>query len=318
MLTVVNSHRRLLSMQTLLDAFVSLVEEGRTYVFLLPIYVSLLAGERIAHALWSKRPWNDRDGAANLSITIAYLGVELVVGKIVPVAAMAWLYEHARLFALGNAWHGWLIAFLLHDLTWYVDHRLGHRTGLFWATHHVHHSSEEFNTTVASRGFIFDNTVARPMYFLLPLLGMSPFQFVAMRIFVSVWGIAQHTRLVPRLGWLDWWFATPSSHRVHHGSNDKYIDKNYGEVLMIWDHLFGTYQAEEEEPVFGVTEPIGTHNPIKIQVAGIAGLLQRMSSASRIADKLRYLIKPPEWSHEPSRNTTSGPRCPPWLEIATR
>ncbi|MFW6049772.1 MAG: sterol desaturase family protein [Myxococcota bacterium] len=285
-------------LEWVVDAYLQLVAEGRTYVLLLPVYAVLLLGERVAHGVLSERPWNDRDAAANVAITVTYLGVDVLIGKILPVGLMAWLFDHARLATLPSGATGWLLAFLLHDLFWYVDHRIGHRVGFFWALHHVHHSSEEFNTTVASRGFIFDNVFARPLFFLLPVFGVSAFQFIAVRIVVSIFGIMQHTRLVPKLPWLDRVLATPSSHRVHHGRNDKYIDKNYGEVLMIWDHLFGTYQPEEEEPEYGVTEPIGTYNPIAIELAGLRWLGRRMASADRLADKLRYLIKPPEWQHD--------------------
>jgi sterol desaturase/sphingolipid hydroxylase (fatty acid hydroxylase superfamily) len=279
------------------DAFLRLVAEGRTYVLLLPVYAALLIGERVAHGLLTRRPWDNRDAAANVSITVAYLGVDVLFGKILPVGLMAWLFDHARLVDLPVGAAGWLLAFLLHDFIWYVDHRMGHRVGFLWALHHVHHSSEEYNTTVASRGFIFDNVLARPLFFLLPIFGVSAFQFIVIRIVVSIFGIAQHTRLVPKMPWLDRVLATPSSHRVHHGSNDKYIDRNYGEVLMLWDHLFGTYQPEEEEPDFGVTDPIRTYHPIKIQLAGLRWLAHRVASADRLSDKLRYLVKPPEWDH---------------------
>lgn len=284
--------------------FRELVTRGETYLFLLPIYAGLLATERIAHGVLSERKWNDRDGAANIAITVAYLAFDLLVGKLLPLAAMAFLYEHARIVTLSDTWHGWLAAFLLHDLIWYVDHRMAHRTALFWSFHHVHHSSEEMNTTVASRGFLLDNSLTRPLYYLVPILGVSPFMFIALRILASIWGIAQHTRLVPKLPGLDWLLATPSSHRVHHGSNAKYIDKNYGEVLMIWDHLFGTYQREEEEPAFGVTERLETYNPIKIELAGLSWLWRRVAPATSARDALRRLIKPPEWQpSEPARSS---------------
>ena len=286
-------------LEWVVDAFVRLVRQGETYVFLLPIYVALLTGERLAHELTSARRWSDRDSAANIAITVAVLLVDVLLGAIVPVGVMMWLFEHARLLTLGDAWSGWLIAFLLHDLTWYVDHRLAHRVGALWSVHHVHHSSREYNMTVASRGFLLDNTtLTRPLFFALPLLGVSPFQFIALRIVTSVFGIAQHTRLVPRLPGLDWLLATPSNHRVHHGRDPLYIDRNYGEVLMIWDHLFGTYQREEHEPSYGVTEPIETHNPAKIQVAGLRWLARRVRGATRWRDKLAYLVRPPEWRHD--------------------
>jgi len=281
---------------SLVESFLVLVAEGKTYLVLLPVYVLLLTGERVAHGLITRRPWNERDGAANIAITIVYLGVDLLVGHIVPVALMAWLFEHARLLTLGTTGFGWLVAFLLHDLTWYVDHRLAHRVAFMWAPHHVHHSSPEYNTTVASRGFVLDNVIARPMFYLLPVLGVSPFQFIVLRIGVSIFGICQHTRLVPRLGWLDWLFATPSNHRVHHGSDALYLDRNYGEVLMIWDHLFGTYQREEQEPTFGVTDPIHTTNPITIECAGFRWLWKRVVSAPTWKQKLRALVMPPEWN----------------------
>ena len=288
-----------------MDALVSLIEEGRTYLILLPVYVVLLVGERIVHELSSERAWDERDGAANIAITVAMLGMDLLIGALLPVAVMALLYEHARLVTLEGGL-GWLLAFLLHDLTWYVDHRIGHRVGLFWALHQVHHSSREFNMTVASRGFILDNSsLTRPLFYLLPIFGVSPLHYIAIRVLVSIWGIAQHTRLVPRLGWLDLIFATPSSHRVHHGIEPEYIDKNYGEVLMIWDHLFGSYQPEAQEPSYGITTPLETYNPLRIEVAGIAWLLARVRSAPRWSDKLRYLVKPPEWrhDHEPGEGT---------------
>lgn len=284
-------------LEWLTDTFLRLVASGDTYIFLLPIFVALVLGERLACALTRAR-YDDRDAGANIAVTVAVLAIDTLVGAVLPLALLAWLYEHARLFTLGDGARAWLLAFLLHDLVWYVDHRISHRVGLFWAMHHVHHSSSEYNATVASRAFILDNVMARPLFYALPVLGVSPFQFIAVRIVVSVWGIAQHTRLVPKLPVLDWLLATPSSHRVHHGSDPKYIDRNYGEVLMIWDQLFGSYQPEEEEPNYGVTEPINTYNPLAIELAGFRGLARRVRAATRWRDKLAYLVMPPEWRHD--------------------
>lgn len=279
------------------QSFSQMVMQGQTYLFLLPIYTGLLLGERLVHERTSHRKWDDRDGATNIFITVVYLLLDVVIGHILPLGLVAILYENFRIVTLGYTWFGWLFAFLLHDLTWYLDHRLSHRVGILWALHHVHHSSQEFNMTVASRGFWLDNSLARPLFYLLPLFGVSVFHFVVIRIITSVLGIAQHTRLFPKVTWLDAFFATPSNHRVHHGSNPKYIDRNYGEILIVWDRLFGTYQKEEEEPTYGVTEPIDTYNPFKIEVAGIQWFLQRFRSATNWQDKLRYLWKPPDWKH---------------------
>lgn len=284
-------------LESLSGALLRLVSEGETYVLLLPAYVLLLSGERIAHGLRSERRWNNRDAAANVSITVAYLGLDVLVGHILPVGLMAWLYEHARLVSLPVGAAGWLLAFLLHDLAWYVDHRLSHRVGLLWAMHHVHHSSREYNMTVASRGFLLDNTIARPMFYLLPVLGVSPFHFITLRVVISVFGILQHTRMVGRLPLFDGWLATPSNHRVHHGQDTLYLDRNFGEVLVLWDRLLSTYQRERQEPTFGVIDHEPSYNPLRIETAGLHWLGQQMSTAPRWRDKLRYLWKPPGWSH---------------------
>lgn len=278
-----------------LAALLRLVDEGEVYVVLLPVYVVLVGGERIAHGLLAEHRWDDRDAAANITITVAMLMLDVLVGALAPVALMAWLHTHIAPFTLAGAW-GWLAAFLLYDLAWYVDHRIAHRTGFFWAMHHVHHSSPEFNTTVASRGFVLDATMlTRPTFYLLPLIGVSPLHFIVVKIITNVWGIAQHTRLVGRLGPLDGILATPSNHRVHHGVDAIYLDRNYGEVLILWDRLFGTWQPEQHPPTYGVTQPIDSHNPLTIEVAGLRWLRAKMARCARWQDALACLVRPPEW-----------------------
>ena len=282
------------------SSFIQLVEHGEVYLVLLPAYVGLILGERVWQ--WAKgrhRGWNLADSGANVVITLGYLGLDVVLGGVLPLAVIAWLHAHLALFELGFGPAGWAAAFLMYDFIWYLDHRLSHRVGLFWAMHQVHHSSREFDMTVASRGFVLDNTLLpRPLFFLLPLFGFSPLHFLVVKILTSLWGIAQHTREVGKLGPLDALMATPSNHRVHHGSDPEYQDRNYGEVLMIWDHLFGTYQAEDHPPTYGVTEPLETHNPLKIELAGLGWLRQKWRRMPTLRDKVHCLWRPPGW--EPS------------------
>jgi len=305
------------------DALIELIRNGESYVVLLPIYAGLLIGERMLHELTSDRRWNDRDGAANIAITVAYLVGDVAIGWLLPVAALGWLYDHGRVLTLGFGATGWLAAFLLYDLTWYVDHRLAHRVSALWAFHSVHHSSNEFNTTTASRGFVFDNTLlTRPSFYLLALVGVTPLHFVTIKIVTSVWGIAQHTRLVGRLGPLEWIFATPSNHRVHHGADAKYLDKNYGEVLIVWDRLFGTYQVEEEEPRYGLVKEDSSCNPLWIEVAGLVWLARGLRALRTPAARLRALFGPPEAlivTADPARSGASTePRAMPAPRGATK
>jgi sterol desaturase/sphingolipid hydroxylase (fatty acid hydroxylase superfamily) len=286
--------------ETLTETFTALIVHGQTYLFLFPIYAVLLSGERIAHGLMAERPWDNRDAAANILITAGALGLSMMIGHILPLTLMALLYDHLSVFAWGEGTLGWVGAFILYDLAWYVDHRIGHRAGFFWAMHHVHHSSIEYNMTVASRGFLVDTTLlSRPTFFLLPILGVGPFQFIVIAILTNIWGIAQHTRLIGKLGWLDWLIATPSNHRVHHGCDPQYIDRNYGEILMIWDRLLGTYEPEREEPTYGVVHPIDTTNPLLIEVAGLRWLAAKVRTCTSWRDKVRCFYRPPEW--QPSR-----------------
>ena len=284
-------------LDTLLAPIIMLVEGGSVYGYLLPIYVGLLSAERIAHALFERQVrWNNAEAASNIFLTVVFLGLGILIGHILPLGLMVFIFENFRLFELGSGLMAWIGVFLLYDLAWYTDHRIAHRTGFFWAMHHVHHSCPEYNMTVASRGFLLDSTMlSRPTFYLLPVLGVAPDQYILMSIITNVWGIAQHTRMVGKLGVIDRLFATPSSHRVHHGSDTHYLDRNYGEVLMVWDHLFGTYTPEEEEPLYGVTVPIATANPIKIQAAGLQWFFGRYQRAHGWRERLRAIYKPPEW-----------------------
>ena len=281
---------------SLIDTFATLVVEGETYLFLLPIYVVLLSGERLLDQFWTGHKWDNRDAALNIGITVLTLILNMGVGHLLPLAAMAWLHSHFALWSLEGS-TGFLMAFLLYDLAWYIDHRIGHRVGLFWAMHQVHHSSPQYNMTVASRGFLLDTTLlSRPTFYLLPFFGVSAFQFISIMICTNIWGIAQHTRLIGRLPILDWLLATPANHRVHHGREPKYIDRNYGEVLMIWDHLFGTYQREEEEPSYGVIVPVDSNHLITVELSGFQRLWTKIKHASGWRNRLQCVVRPPEWN----------------------
>lgn len=277
------------------------IGSGAIYPLLFPIYLLLLATDRVAHALSSRPAWNNRDAAANIFITGGYLFGELLVGSF-HVALFAGLHATLCLVDLGQGLVGWAIAFLLYDLAWYIDHRIGHRVGLFWAMHQTHHSSNEYNMTVASRGSWLDLTfLNRPAFLLLPLFGFTPVHFMAIKALTNIWGIAQHTQMVDRLGPLEGLIATPSNHRVHHGCDPKYLDRNYGEVLIVWDRLLGTYQREEEPPTYGVTERLESYNPAVIETEGWRWLARKMSRATGWRAKLACLYLPP--GVEPSSNS---------------
>ena len=190
-------------------------------------------------------------------------------------------------------------AFIMHEIAYYTDHRIGHRVGLFWAFHQVHHSSNEFNFTVAARGFLIDgNIVLHLVAVPLAFLGVPPVFWLGVHGLKSMYGILNHADFVPKLGVLEEFIATPANHRAHHGVQPKYIDKNYSQVTVILDRLLGTFQREEERAIVGLTTPYYGYNPLMTQIHGFIWLRDRMRTADRWQDKLAYLWRPPEWVHD--------------------
>jgi sterol desaturase/sphingolipid hydroxylase (fatty acid hydroxylase superfamily) len=261
-------------------------------------YFSMVIGERIYYALRQPGLYNNHDSAANIAINLFNSLFGMVMGILIPFTVYIWVYDSFRLFDLAHTAWGLLAAFVGHELYYYWTHRLSHRTGLGWAFHSAHHSSNEFNFTVAARGFFLDSIFLAIFLWPAALFGVSPVQMFGMIILKNMYGIFNHARFVPKLGVIENYIATPANHRVHHGTQPKYIDKNYSQVLIIWDRFWGTFQREEETPTFGLTNPINTHNPIAIELYGWRWLWDRMQSAEHWQDKIAYLWRPPEWSHD--------------------
>jgi alkylglycerol monooxygenase len=196
---------------------------------------------------------------SNLSIGICE---RLVYLFMVPVfiQLFEYIYRHFRLFTVSSEWYIWFVLLLLTDFVWYWYHRLGHRINLLWAAHIVHHQSEDFNLTVAARITIFQAYVRTLFWCILPLVGFPVDMIMGVLLFHATYSFFTHTRLGKNLTFLEYVFITPSLHSVHHASNEPYIDKNYGDVFVFWDKLFGTFQKEEELPVFGLTKPFESHS----------------------------------------------------------
>jgi alkylglycerol monooxygenase len=212
------------------------------------------------------------------------------------IAGYVWLFQF-RLFQWSPArpW-AWLVAFLSVDFTYYWWHRLSHRVNVLWAGHVVHHQSEDYNLAVALRQAVFTSwtsfaLIAAP----LALLGIPPVVQAAAASFNTLYQFWIHTQLIGRLGPLDRVINTPSNHRVHHAINPRYIDKNYGGTLMIWDRLFGTFEPETEPCVYGIVKPLRSYNPLWAQVHYWAEMAKLARSAATWGDRLRVLVKGPEW-----------------------
>jgi sterol desaturase/sphingolipid hydroxylase (fatty acid hydroxylase superfamily) len=189
----------------------------------------------------------------------------------------------------------WGAVFLLVDLCYYWLHRLSHEVNILWAGHVVHHSSEEYNLTVALRQSSLHGLFSWIFYMPLALVGVPWPMFVASHALNLVYQFWIHTREIHRLGPLEWVMNTPSHHRVHHGVNPRYQDRNYAGVLIIWDRVFGSFTPEDEEPVYGITKPLGTWDPLWANLHIFAEIVRNARRTRRWRDRLTVIFGPPGW-----------------------
>ncbi|MCL6268616.1 sterol desaturase family protein [Sansalvadorimonas sp. 2012CJ34-2] len=191
--------------------------------------------------------------------------------------------------------HSIILVLFLADLTYYVEHYALHKIRLLWMVQAVHHSSPVMNTATAFRFSLFDPIA--PMFFHLPLvlMGFNPILVLSAEVIVQAYQFWLHNEMIGKLGPLEWIFNTPSHHRVHHGSDKKYLDKNFGGILIVWDRLFGTFQKEEEVPAYGLTTPMTSKNPITVQFSEFPGLFKDLRKAKSLSAVFGYLLRSPGW-----------------------
>ena len=187
----------------------------------------------------------------------------------------------------------WIITFISIDLVFYVYHRMSHRIRFLWAIHLSHHSSEEMNFAVSFRQAWFGPISKIPFFMVLPLLGFDPTIIAVAGVISTLWGIVGHTQVIGKLGPLEWIFNTPSHHRVHHGSNKQYIDKNYGNLLIIWDRLFGTFEPEDEKVKFGLVNNVNTFNPVKVTFMAWMSMINDLKQKNSFIEIIKVIFGPP-------------------------
>lgn len=264
-------------------------------VLAFPLYIVLILLELLYERASGKHTYRLADATTSMQTAILRVLLEAPL-RLLLIVPYAWLYEHARLLDWpADNLLGWLAAFVLVDLCFYWAHRTLHRYNLLWGAHQPHHSSEDFNLSTALRKGAFQTAFDWPFYLPLALLG------VPLPVFITLLGLQLtyqfwiHTQHIDRLGWLERWLVTPSHHRVHHGQNDRYIDRNHGGVLIIWDKLFGTFQAEDEPVRYGVTTPVNTFDPLRLQFSWWRLLWADACATQRAWDKLRLWWMPTGW-----------------------
>jgi alkylglycerol monooxygenase len=270
---------------------------ARAVALAVPIFLFLILVEIVADRIRGAKYYRLADSINSLSCGILSTGMRVFFG-FVAVFTYEWILDHwAPVRLPPGHWAVWLFAFILYDLCYYWNHRLSHRMGIFWASHVVHHQSEEFNLTTALRQTGTGSFLGWIFYVPLALCGVpiGVFALAAVaQLFYQFW---PHTRMIGRMGVLDRWIQTPSNHRVHHAQNDLYLDKNYVGVFLVWDHLFGSFQEElDGEPcVFGIRGQLKSWNPVWANLHYYMAMAKDSWHAGSWLDKLKVWVAPPGW-----------------------
>ena len=235
-----------------------------------------------------------KESVANFAIALGNSLLERTAFGLIFVAGLLFT-EPFALLSLPHNWMTWLLALIVADFTYYWMHRFEHEIRFFWAYHSVHHSSPEYNLTTAMRLAWIEGLFEWLFFIPMILIGFDVVQTIISLFVVVIYQTWIHTEKIGKLGFLDKILNTPSVHRVHHGSNEQYLDKNYGGILIIWDRMFGTFQAEEEKVSYGITTPLETSNPLTINVKEYADIFKDARHSGKLKDFFGYVFGRPGW-----------------------
>ncbi|ASZ14834.1 sterol desaturase [Chitinophaga sp. MD30] len=259
----------------------------------LPLFLALMGVEYLYARKTGKRYFSLTGSISNINVGIAERLLDtFTVGVFYFV--YDYLYRHFGMFDIKSSILLWLTLFICTDFIWYWYHRLAHEVNVLWAAHVVHHQSDDFNYTTSARITVFQAFARMMFWSILPVIGFPPAMIVSVQLVHGLYPFFIHTRTIGKLGVLEYIFVTPSHHRVHHASNPKYLDKNYGDVLIIWDKIFGTFEVEEEEPTYGLTKPLESHSFLWQHFHFVLEVLYAFRQTSGWRNKVKVLFGRPD------------------------
>jgi sterol desaturase/sphingolipid hydroxylase (fatty acid hydroxylase superfamily) len=271
--------------------------ETTLLIFSVPVILAAILLEIAVTHFKGIRAYTWRETLTNVYMASLNGSMDLVLRAVLVAPALMFCFQH-RVVSWESGWLYWLALFLVEDIAYYTLHYVDHHCRLFWAVHVTHHSSEEFNLSTGFRSSVFQ-PLYRTIYFApIALLGFEPLDILFMYAATQIYGSLIHTERIGKLGWLEYVLVTPSHHRVHHGSNPRYLDKNMGMCLIFWDKLFGTFEPEaaEDPPRYGLTRPIPDRGPVNIVFHEWKDIIRDIrSSPLPWRQKLGYLFRGPGW-----------------------
>ena len=262
--------------------------------FAIPVFFLLIGLELIVGLMMDRQFYRFNDAVANISCGIAQQ-VSGLIFKLAGLSLYVYLYQF-RFFDIPNNWLTYIVLFVLIDMLYYWFHRYSHEVNTMWGAHVVHHQSEDYNLSVALRQSSFQTFFSFAFYLPLSIAGFDPVPFAIIGTFQTLYQFWIHTEAIQKMPfWFEYIFNTPSHHRVHHGRNPEYIDKNHGGTLIIFDRIFGTFEPEKAEVVYGVTKPLASWNPIWANFDYYSDLLKTAAAIPKIKDKIRLWFDRPGW-----------------------
>ncbi|WP_291911158.1 sterol desaturase family protein [Chitinophaga sp. CB10] len=274
-------------------------------IYAIPGFVLLILAEIIITTIDNRHRYEAKDAASSIAMGLGNVITGLFT-KTVILGAYLLVYDHLRLLTLGFAWWVWVLCFFADDFSYYWFHRISHSVRFFWASHVIHHSSERYNLATALRQTWTGNFTGTFLFWIwMPLAGFHPVMVMTMQAISLIYQFWIHTEVIHKLPRpVEYIFNTPSHHRVHHGSDLDYLDRNHGGILIIWDRLFGTFTPERERPTYGLTSNIHTYNPLRIATHEWVAIWQDLRRSTSVREALHYLFDAPGWSADGSRKTT--------------
>ena len=276
-------------------------------LFSIPIYAIIIPLEIVLSNFRRAHFYSWKETIMNVYLNLLNAGIDLVLRIVIGLSLLSFFFQY-HLHISWNPIVYWVVLLFAEDFLFWVEHLVDHSSRVFWAVHVTHHSSPEYNLSTGFRSSVF-MPVYKYLYFIpLVLLNFRPADVIFMYSITQIYGILVHTQTVKKLPrWIEFFFVTPSHHRVHHASNIPYLDRNMGMTFIIWDRMFGTFTEEmdDEVPHYGITKPIEKpFHPVHIVTHEWVEIGKDLKKSKSLKDKLNYLFRPPGWSHDGSTKTT--------------